>query len=80
MLGWLGVNAFFIAISLIFAGLFFVLFWLVRWMEPSFAVERWLGTLAAVLALAGTFYVGRWLHGFIDRHVVNRGYRHGTRS
>lgn len=79
MLGWLGLNAFLVTLATIAGGSFFVLFSLVRWLDPSQTVERYLGALAAVLALVITFFAAKWLYRLLDRHVVNRGVRRVAR-
>lgn len=66
------VNLFLLAIVLICAGSFFVLGSIVTAMHLSHDAEAWAFIAAGVLSLFITYYVSRWLHRMIDRHVINR--------
>lgn len=69
MRGWLGANAFLLAIALIAAGLIFAELSLVRLTGVSRETERYIMAVAGVLALIGTYFISRWLHRLLARHV-----------
>lgn len=66
IIGWLLVNAFLIGLALLAAGLFFVLFSLVQAAGLSGDTEKFFGTLAALGAIFGTYYIGKFLYGLIE--------------
>lgn len=67
IIGWLLVNAFLIGLALIGAGLFFVLFSAVQSVGLTGDTLKFFGMLAAVGAIFGTYYIGKYLYGLIER-------------
>lgn len=69
MRGWLGANAFLLAIALIAAGLISLELTIVRALGVSRDTERYIMAVAGVLALIGTYFIAKWLHRLLARFV-----------
>jgi hypothetical protein len=75
MKDWMLANAFLLLIVLIGAGLFFVLFSLVRLLHLPLEYERYAMVAAALIDLVLTYFSVKRIHRFIDRQLYLRAQR-----
>lgn len=73
--GFLAANAFLLGIILIGAGLLFALGTLVKTLglAPDSEIYAWIAAIVA--SVVGTYYVGKWFHGLIERHLMGKSRR-----
>jgi membrane protein implicated in regulation of membrane protease activity len=70
--GWLGANAFLMAIALISAGVFAILMEGILLLRLPDNFERSATGFAAVISLVATYFLSRWLYVLADRRLNRR--------